>query len=153
MQSTRFHAATYFADSVDFPKFWASCNHGTVIAPKHSLYQKEATGMENPKCNPWFGPKSPLCRTGLQITQFHAAPYTAYSANFPKVGNSFNHGTVIAPMHSLYQKEAMGMENPKMYPVNRCKMPTSHYGSAKFKVLCSAVLGRQCRFPEIRGLV
>ena len=46
---TRFHAASYRADSADFPKFGASFNHGTVIAPMHSLYQKETTGMESSK--------------------------------------------------------------------------------------------------------
>ena len=66
------------------------------------------------KYYPLFGANSPLRSTGLQNTRFYAALYWADSADFPKLGASSNHGTVIAPMHSLYQKEATGMENPKM---------------------------------------
>ena len=49
LQNTRFHAVPYTADSVDFPKFAASFNYGTVIAPMNFLYEKAATGMENLK--------------------------------------------------------------------------------------------------------
>ena len=113
-QNSRFHAAPSRAYSADFPKLGGSFNHGTVITPMHSLYQNEPTGMDSQKCNRCFGAKSPLCSTGLQNTQFHAAANRADSPNFPKFGSSFNHGTVFAPMHSLYQKEATGIESPKM---------------------------------------
>ena len=103
-----------------WPTLQISRNSGLLLTMVPLLHQcilyikRKLPECRTQKCNPWFGAKSALCRTGLQITQFHAAPYTAYSADFPKVGNSFNHGTVIAPMHSLHQKEATGMKKPKM---------------------------------------
>ena len=91
------------------------------------------------KGNPCFGAKSPLCSTGLQSTRFQAARYRADSADFQKFGASYNHGIVIAPMHSLHQKEATWMENPKMKFLIRCKKPTSQYGSANYPVSCSDI--------------
>ena len=66
------------------------------------------------KCNPCFGAESPLRSTGLQTTGFHASPYRAVSVNLRKLGATFHRGTVFASMQSIYEKEAAGMENPKM---------------------------------------
>ena len=49
LQTTRFHAAPYRADSATLRKLGATFRHGTVFARKQPLYQKEATEMENPK--------------------------------------------------------------------------------------------------------
>ena len=43
------------------------CN-GTVSAPRKYLYQKEATGMERPKCIPLVGAITPLTSVGRQNT-------------------------------------------------------------------------------------
>ena len=48
LQSTRYHASPYRADSANLRKFGATFRHGNVFAPKHSLYEKEATRMESP---------------------------------------------------------------------------------------------------------
>ena len=112
LQNTRFHAAPYTAYIVDFPKLWASFNHGTMIAPIYFLYPKKLLEWRTHKCNLWYGAKSPLRSTGMQNSGFHTVRYRANCADFPKFGASFNKGTVIAPVHSLYQKEATGMENP-----------------------------------------
>ena len=37
------------AENGNLRKFGSTISHGTEIAPKQSLYQKEATGMESPK--------------------------------------------------------------------------------------------------------
>ena len=66
------------------------------------------------KCNPCFGAESTLRSTGLQTTRFHAASYGTVSANLRKLGASFRRGTVFAPIQSTYEKEATGVENPKM---------------------------------------
>ena len=116
LQNARLHSAPYWADSEDFTKFGASFNNSTVIVPMHLLYQKEATEWRTQKCNPLFGAKSPLRSTGLQNIRFHAAPYTADSADFQKFGAYFNNGTVIAPMHLLYQKEATEWRTQKCNP-------------------------------------
>ena len=86
LQSTSFHAAQYSSDSSDFPKFRASINHGTVIAPMHFCIKRRLREWRTRKCNPCFNAKSPLRCTGLHNTWFHAAPYRADSSDFPKFG-------------------------------------------------------------------
>ena len=66
------------------------------------------------KCNPCFGAKSPLRSTDLPGTRFHAAPYNADSTNLLEFGATYRHGTVFAPMECIGQKEAKGMQYPKM---------------------------------------
>ena len=70
--------------------------------------------MENPKSNPCFSPKSPPRSTDLESTRFYASQYRAAGTNLRKFGASFGNGTVIAPAQNLYQKEATGMESPKL---------------------------------------
>ena len=48
-QATHFHAVRYRADIANLRKLGATFRHGTVLAPKQSLYKKETTGMENQK--------------------------------------------------------------------------------------------------------
>ena len=105
------------------------------------------------KFNPCFGAESPPRSTGQQTTRFHAARYWTVSSNFPKVGASFRRGTVFAPTQSTYEKEATGMENPKMQSLFWCRKPTSQYGPANHPVSCSAVLDRECKFSESRGFL
>ena len=49
LQTTGFHATPYRAFSVNLWKFGATLHRGTVFAPMQSIYEKEATEMENPK--------------------------------------------------------------------------------------------------------
>ena len=114
LQSTRFSASPYKAACTNSGKFGATFGHGTVIAPTQYLYQKETTGMESQKCNPWFSAKSPPRSTDRQSTRFHALPYRAADTNFRKFGATFGQGTVIAPMQYSNEKEATGMESSKM---------------------------------------
>ena len=65
-------------------------------------------------CKPYFGSKSPLHKTDLQRTLFHAAPYRADSTNLREFGASYRHGTVFAPRECLYQNGAERMLCPKM---------------------------------------
>ena len=50
----------YKAENGDLRNFGSTFRHGTMFAPKQSLYQKEATGMESPKCIPLVGAKTIL---------------------------------------------------------------------------------------------
>ena len=127
-------SAPYWTVSANFPKVGASFRR---------KMQKEAC----------FGAESPPRSTGQQTTRFHAAPYRTVSANFPKVGASFRRGTVFAPIQSTYEKEATGMENPKMQSLFWCRKPTSQYGPVNHPVSCSAVLDRECKFSESRGFL
>ena len=105
------------------------------------------------KCNPCFGAESPPPSTRLQTTRFHAAPYGTVSANLRKVGTFFRRGTVFAPIQSTYEKEATGMENPKMQSLFLCRKPTSQYAPANYPVSCSALRDGQCIFAESRDFI
>ena len=105
------------------------------------------------KCNPCFGAESPPRSTRLQTIRFHAAPYWTVSANLRKVGASFRRGTVFAPIQSTYEKEATGMENPKMQSLFWCRKPTSQYAPANDPVSCSALWDGQCKFAESRDFI
>ena len=130
------------------------CLHQSNLHMKRKLRE-----WRTQKCNPCFGAESPPRSTRLQTIRFHAAPYWTVSANLRKVGASFRRGTVFAPIQSTYEKEATGMENPKMQSLFWCRKPTSQrrmYGKspANYPVSCSAVLERiECKFAESRGFL
>ena len=50
-------------------------------------------------------------------------------------GSTNPHGTAFAPKQWLYQKEATGMDSPKMYCPSRCRYSTYHCEAAKYLVL------------------
>ena len=62
-----------------------------------------------------------LTCAGLQTTPSHVSQYRAENGNLRKSGSTFSHGTVFVPKQCLYQKEATGMESPKMYSSRRYK--------------------------------
>ena len=66
------------------------------------------------KCNFLVSAKTVPTGTGQQTTQCHVAPYRASNENFRNFGATFYHGTVFAPMQSLYSKKGTGVESPKM---------------------------------------
>ena len=100
------------------------------------------------KCNPCFSAKSPPRSTDLQSTRFSASPYKAACTNSGKFGATFGHGTVIAPTQYLYQKEATGMESPKMKSLFQCKKPTSQYEPSNYPASCIAVYSRRYEFAK-----
>ena len=124
------------------------CLHQSNLHMKRKLRE-----WRTQKCNPCFGAESPPRSTRMQTALFHAVPYGTVSANLRKVGTSFRRGTVFAPIQSTYEKEATGMENPKMQSLFWCRKPTSQYGSANSPVSCSAVIYRECKFSESRGFL
>ena len=72
-------------------------------------------------CIPLVGAKtSPTC-AGLQTTPSQVIQYWAVNGNLRKSGSTFSHGTVFTPKQCLYQKEATGIENQKMFSTNWCK--------------------------------
>ena len=129
------HVQQYMADNRNLRKPGSSFTHGTVFAPKHCLYQKEATSMERPKMY-----SSSRCKNHN---------YQCGPANYPiwcesvmaqewKFGSTFRHGTVVAPKQCWYQKEATGMESPKMYSYSRSKKRTYLCRPANYPVWCEA---------------
>ena len=73
------------------------------------------------KCIPLIGVKTSLTCAGLQATRSHVSEYSAENGNLRKSGSTFGHGTLLSPKQCLYQKEATGMESPKIYSSCRCK--------------------------------
>ena len=82
------------------------------------------------KCIPLVGAQPSLTCAGLQTTTSHVSQYRAENGNFRKFGSPFHHGTVFVPKQCFDQKEAMGMERPKMYSSSRCKYRTYLCGPA-----------------------
>ena len=76
------------------------------------------------KCIILVGVKTGLTCAGLQITPSHVRRYKAENRNLWNFGSTFHHGTVFAPNHCLYQKEAANIESPKMCSSSWCKKRT-----------------------------
>ena len=102
------------AENGNLRKSRSTFNHGTVFAPKQCLYQKEATGMESPKMYFSSQCKNLTC-AALHTTHIQVSQYRAENGNLQSPGSTFSHGTVFPPKQCLYQKEATGMESPKLY--------------------------------------
>ena len=68
-----------------------------------------------------------------QTTPFHGG-YRAKKGNMRNFGHTNPHGTAFAPKQWLYQKEATGMERPKMYCPSRCRYRTYLCVEAKYPV-------------------
>ena len=98
------------------------------------------------KCILLVGANTALTCAGLQTTPSHVTRYRAENGNLRKFGSTFPHGTVFATMQCLYQKEATGMESPKMYFSSRCKSRTYLCVPVNYPISCEAVLARERKF-------
>ena len=125
LQTIRFHAAPYWTVSANLRKVGTSLAEVPCLHQSNLHMKRKLREWRTQKCNPCFGAESPPRSTRLQTIRFHAAPYWTVSANLRKVGASFRRGTVFAPIQSTYEKEATGMENPKMQSLLWCRKPTS----------------------------
>ena len=79
-----------------------------------------------------FGADTVLTTAWKKSTPFHGVQYRAQNGNMRKFGSINPHGTAFAPKQWLYQKEATGMESPKMYCPDRCRYRTYHCVEAKY---------------------
>ena len=119
-------------------KFDAVENNVTAFAPKQSLHQQVAVGMENPnmqsssRCNKCTGRYRPA-NNPLSCTACRTE-----NGNLWKFEAVENNGTAFAPKQSLHQKVAMGMENPKMHLPSRCNKRTGRYREANNPISCTA---------------
>ena len=86
------------------------------------------------KCIRLVGAETALTCAGRQTTPSHGSKYMAENVNLRKSGTTFRHGTVFASMQCFYQKEATGMEIPKMHSSCRCKNRTYLCGTANYPV-------------------
>ena len=83
LQTTRFHAAPYKADSTNLRKFGATIRHGPRLNLWNVYIKRKLREYRAQKCNRFFGAKSPLRSTGLQTIRLYAAPYRANNTNLP----------------------------------------------------------------------
>ena len=102
------------------------------------------------KCIPLIGAKTALTCAGLQTILSQVSQYSVKNGNLRKSGSTFRHCTVFAPKQCLYQKEATGMESPKMHSTSRCKNRTYLYGTSNYPFSCNPEQGRERQFAEIR---
>ena len=91
------------------------------------------------KCIPPVSAKTALTCAGRETTQSHVIQYRAKNGNLRKSLSTFRHGTVFAPKQYFYQKEATGIEIPKMHSSSRCKNHTYLSGTANYPVSCKPV--------------
>ena len=135
---------------------------GNSIGPRMEIY--ESSGLPTPmvphlhqrngqikrklwvwRAHKWIalvGVETVLTNAGPQTTPFHWGKYTAENGNLCKFGPTYRHGTAFSQNECSYQKEAMGMERPKMYWSNPWKNSTYLCGSINYPVSQGAV---QCR--------
>ena len=67
------------------------------------------------KCIALVDAETVFTSAGPQTTPFHGLQYRAEYGNMRNFGPTYQHGTAFPQQECLYQTEATGMENPKMY--------------------------------------
>ena len=131
-------------------------NPGVPLAMVPCLHQSNVYIKRNlrvwrvQKCFPLIAAKTTLICARLQTTRSQVSQYSAENRNLRKSGSTCTHGTVFAPKQCLYQNEATGMENQKMYFSHRCKNLTHLCWTGNDPVSSKPVLGRERKFAEIR---
>ena len=135
LQMTPSHVSQYWAENGNlqnslFPWYRTCTKAMFILAPKQCLYQRKLRVWRVQNCIPLVGAKTSLTCAGLQTTPSQVSEYRAGNGNLRKSGSTFCHVTVFAPKQSLYQKEATGMESPKMYSSRRSKNFTHLCGTA-----------------------
>ena len=68
--------------------------------------------------------------TARQITRIHAPRVGSDNGNLGNFEAVDHNGTAFTPKQCLYQKVAVGMENPKMQTPSGCNKLTERYGPA-----------------------
>ena len=91
------------------------------------------------KCIALVGAETVLTSAGPQTTPFHRGQYRVGNGNMRNFRPTYQHGIAFPQEECLYQKEATGMENPKMYCSSPWKNPIYMCRSANYPVSCVAV--------------
>ena len=106
---------------------WVNSGEPITMSPcfhQRNIYMKRKLRVWTAqKCISLVGAKSPLTYAGCQTTLSQGSRYRAGNENLRKLGSTYRHGTVFAPMQYSHQKEAKGMERPEMYSPSRCTKP------------------------------
>ena len=149
-QTTPFYGRLYSVKNGNMRKFGPTNSHDTALAPKQWIYEKEAAGWRVKKYIVIVRADTVLITSQPQRTPFHWGQYRAENGNMRKFGPTNPHGTAFAPKQWLYQKEATGMESPKMYCPSRCRYRTCHCVEAKYPVSWGVVQGPEWKYAKLR---
>ena len=135
LQTTLSQVSQYRAELGNLRKSGSTFGHSTEFAPKQCFYVKRNLRVWTvKKCIPLVSAKTSFTCPGLQMTPSQESQYRAENKILRKSGSTFSHGTVFAPKQCLYQKEATGMESPKIYSSRRCKNLVYLCGTANIPV-------------------
>ena len=102
------------------------------------------------KCIAVVGADTVLTTAWKKSTPFHGGQYRALNGNMRNFGPTNPHGTAFAPKQWLYQKEATGMESPKMHRPSLCRYRTYHCVEEKYPVSWGAVQGTEWKYAKLR---
>ena len=102
------------------------------------------------KCICLVGARTAITCAGRKTTPCHVNQYRAKNGNLQKSGSTFRHGTVFAPKQCVYQKEATGMESPKMHFSSRDKNRTYLCGSVNYSISYKPIWHQERKFKEVR---
>ena len=138
-ETTPSHVNQYRDKNGNLKKSGSTYRHGTVFAPKECLYEEEATNMESPKMHSSSRCKNRtyLCRTANYPVSCKAEWGREWQ--FPEIRVYLSPWYRVAPKQCLYEKEAIGMESPKMHSFHQCKNRTYLCGVGNYPVSCKPV--------------
>ena len=103
-----------------------------VVFTKLVHYYGKRPCQCSPKCVALVGGKTTITCASLQTTPSHVSQYRAENGNLRKSGSTFRHGTMFAPKQCLFQKEAAGIDSPKMHSSSLSKICTYLCGTANY---------------------
>ena len=102
------------------------------------------------KCIALVGADTVLTTAWKQSTPFHGGQYRAQNGDMRNFGSTNPHGTAFVPKQWLDQKEATGMDSPKMYCPSRCRHRTYHCLEANYPVSWGVGLGPEWKYAKLR---
>ena len=86
------------------------------------------------QCTALVGADTVPTSAGPQTTPFLRGQYRAQNRNMRNFGPTNPHGTAFTRKQWLYQKEATGIESPKIYCPSRCRYRTYQCVAANYPV-------------------
>ena len=113
-QTTPFHGG-YRAQNGNMRNFGPTNPHGTALHQRNGYSKRKLRAWRVQKCIALVVSDSVITTAWKQSTPFHGGEYRAQNGNMRNFGPTNPLGTALVPKQWLYEKEATGMESPKMY--------------------------------------
>ena len=93
---------------------------------RNDYIKRKLRAWRGQNCIAQVGADTVLTTAWEQNSPFHGGYYRAKNGNIRNFGPTNPHCTAFAPKQWFYEKEATGMESPKMYCRGRCRYRTYH---------------------------